>query len=165
MQLAEKAHEGQVRTFQGVPYVWHPHSVSKLVEMYSRPEHDVKVLRTVAMLHDVVEDCNVELSEIKKKFGKDVRDLVEELTSDQERIDEIGKTEYLKEAVLEMSDDALFVKLCDRLDNVSDLRLVHDDFRERYIRETEDILSYLYTHRELTSSQLAVYSAIRDFLK
>ena len=69
---------GQVRKFTGEPYVEHPIEVSNLVAKSARC---TKVMIAAALLHDVAEDTSVTLSDIEKRFGPEVRELVECLTN------------------------------------------------------------------------------------
>ena len=59
-----------------------------------------------------------------------------------------------------MSSWALVIKLCDRLDNVSDLMNSDEKFRNRYARETIDILNYLLSNRELSDTHINIIKSI-----
>ncbi len=161
--FAGGAHEGQVRNFQDVPYILHPVSVAKLVEVYSESD-STNLLRVVALLHDTVEDTEVSLSEISSEFNRKVAAIVEELTNDEDKIDKAGKTAYLQETLVEMSDNALYVKLCDRLDNVLDLKLTPTYFRKRYAQATKKVIKHLISKRDLTNPQKQVASKIEETL-
>ena len=69
--FAKKAHEGQVDK-SGKPYFGHPKAVAAMVEG--------EVEKTVAYLHDVVEDTGVSVEEIRSLFGDEVADAVDLLT-------------------------------------------------------------------------------------
>ncbi len=70
--LAEKAHSGQFRA-SGEPYIVHPVEAAKITVQLGMDTDTV----VTALLHDVVEDTNVTLEEIKKEFGTDVANLVD----------------------------------------------------------------------------------------
>ena len=73
--LAYEAH-GDQRRVSGVPYILHPTSVACiLVEIGMATDCVV-----AALLHDVVEDTEVELDEIKKQFGETIAELVDGVT-------------------------------------------------------------------------------------
>lgn len=60
-RVATKAHEGQTRKFgedKGKPYIIHPERVAKKFDRFP-------ILQTVAWLHDVIEDTNITISELK----------------------------------------------------------------------------------------------------
>jgi (p)ppGpp synthase/HD superfamily hydrolase len=64
-EFAKAAHEGQTRKFSGDPYIVHPVRVSLLASQFGLSYGD----QVVALLHDVVEDCDVSLDEIHEGFG------------------------------------------------------------------------------------------------
>ena len=63
-----------------------------------------------------------------------------------------------------MSSWALVIKLCDRLDNVSDLMNSSENFRNRYSRETIDILNYLLSNRKLSDTHINIIKGILSAL-
>ena len=70
-----KAHGSQKRA-SGDPYFSHPLEVAGILAEY---KFDSKTIIT-ALLHDVVEDCDIPLSDIKKEFGEEVAKLVDGVT-------------------------------------------------------------------------------------
>jgi (p)ppGpp synthase/HD superfamily hydrolase len=88
--------------------------------------------------------------------------LVEELTSDSFKQKEVGKTAYLCEKMARMSDWGLVIKLCDRLDNVTDFAFAPTKFVNKYAKETMDIIAHLRVHYILTQTQQNI---IRDIEK
>lgn len=154
IEFAVEKHQGQVRKGDGRPYILHPMSVMLRIGQ-AKESTNPFLLASAAILHDTVEDCNVELSEIASKFGYDVAALVDELTLDKTQYTKNpgGKKVYLAEHMVEMSSYALAIKLADRLDNVSDLSKVTEDFRKKYIEETGYILNTISSSgRKLTKS-------------
>lgn len=116
--LALSAHNGQKRV-SGVPYILHPTSVACiLVEIGMDTESVV-----AALLHDVVEDTEISLEEIKKQFGETIAEIVDGVTklakisysSREER-----QAENLRKMLIAMSNDirVIIVKLADRLHNL-----------------------------------------------
>jgi (p)ppGpp synthase/HD superfamily hydrolase len=65
-----------------------------------------------------------------KTICKEVADIVLELTSDNNEIKYKSKTLYLIQKLIKMSDDALIVKLSDRLQNISDAFTTSEKFRK-----------------------------------
>lgn len=74
-EFAEKAHKGQKQA-TGKPYIEHPRLVAKLLKKWKQDDEVI----SAALLHDVVEDCNVPLSKIRKFFGKKVVSLVDAMS-------------------------------------------------------------------------------------
>ena len=119
IEFATQKHEGQTRKFSGKPYVTHPINVSNIVHQYCLGNKNYETLMTSAILHDTLEDTETTFKEIESNFGKEVSNLVQELTNDNEEL-QAGKTEYMKKKFLKLSNNALILKLADRLDNMRD---------------------------------------------
>ncbi len=136
--FAAAAHEGQMRK-NGEPYIQHPlHTAYILAEIKAD-------LATVAagLLHDVPEDTGHSPEEIKKLFGNEIYSLVKGVTK-------LGKIKYrgieryrenLKKMFLAMTSDlrVIFVKFCDRLNNLRTLESLPPDKQKRIARETLEI--------------------------
>lgn len=150
--FAKQAHKGQVRKFINKPYFGaHVVRVNGIVKQYTTDEY----LLCAALLHDTLEDCyedpEVGLVELKELFGTRVGNLVWELTSDGDEIDDDydgSKTDYLTDKMIHMSDDALIIKLADRLQNISDAFTATERFRNKYFQETSEILTEIQKYRQ-----------------
>jgi (p)ppGpp synthase/HD superfamily hydrolase len=70
--FAARAHEGQHRKTNTVPFIAHPFAVAMIVQAMGCDETAV----IAALLHDTVEDSNVEIDEIRARFGEEVAALV-----------------------------------------------------------------------------------------
>jgi len=78
LAFAVRCHSGQLRESVGQPYIEHPLEVARLL----RDAGCEKEVVAAGLLHDVVEDANVTFSEISRRFGADVAELVEGVTDD-----------------------------------------------------------------------------------
>lgn len=150
--FAKQKHEGQIRK-DGSAYINHPKKVAEIVKKYFSYHSRVNELITAAYLHDVVEDTDTTIEEIREKFGEYVAYLVNGVTNNDIQKKRMGKTNYLCNKMLHMDEDVLNLKLCDRLSNTLDLCNANKDFAEKYETETTIILNYLLTNKKLTSSQ------------
>ena len=75
LEFAIESHKDQKRK-TGEPYIIHPiNTAIYLAEM----KMDWPTI-SAALLHDVIEDCQVEYEELEDKFGKEVADLVDGVT-------------------------------------------------------------------------------------
>jgi GTP pyrophosphokinase len=160
-KLAQTAHESQERKFSGQPYWYHPVRVAHTVEDFGGSKSVV----VAAYLHDVVEDTGYTVEDVADEFGGEVAAIVLELTNDEEQISQVGKTEYMKHKLASMSEDALLVKLADRLDNTSDLSEVESDFAPRYAAETKEALDHLESVRTLYGAHKRLVNEIRKNIK
>lgn len=158
--FAKSAHDGVHRKFSDDPYFEHVRKVFKLLKMFDTND----VLGASALLHDVVEDTEFTYDDIKLEFGLEVANLVKELTSVNELVDVMGKPGYLLDKMVSMSDDALTIKLCDRLQNLSDHFSTSDKFRIKYYSETKYIIDNLRHWRKLNRKHLNIVSLIEGLL-
>ena len=138
-RYAAFAHEGQMRK-TGEPYISHPVAVACIL---AKLHLDLPTL-LAALLHDVVEDTGVAISEISDTFGKQVADLVEGLT----KLDKIefqsatqAQAENFRKMLLAMSQDVrvILVKLADRLHNMQTLDAMKPEKQKRIAQETLEI--------------------------
>ncbi|NMA62918.1 MAG: bifunctional (p)ppGpp synthetase/guanosine-3',5'-bis(diphosphate) 3'-pyrophosphohydrolase [Syntrophomonadaceae bacterium] len=137
--FAEAAHDGQNR-ISGEPYISHPLEVALIL---SELDLDVATL-VAALLHDVVEDTQVELEVITSEFGEEVAliiDGVTKLSRLEFKSKEEAQAENLRKMFLAMAKDirVLLIKLADRLHNMRTL-VYHSEEKQREIaQETLEI--------------------------
>lgn len=119
--LAEAAHEGQMRS-SGEKYITHPLSVASILLDYCMDTDTI----CAALMHDVVEDTETTLDEIKKKFGEDVALMVDGVTKIGQvplNTKEEQHAENIRKILMAMSKDirVIIIKLADRLHNMRTL--------------------------------------------
>lgn len=158
IEYATIMHEGQIR-FGGVPYINHPKRVAEYVRKYKQ-SNNIEMLIMCAYLHDTLEDTKATYYDLVNIFGPQVASIVLELTTDEDLKKEIGKERYLEIKMKNMSSWALVIKLCDRLDNISDLGNASIQFRKKYTKETLQIIYYLLENRKLSYTQLSITKQI-----
>lgn len=137
--FAARAHKGQLRR-SGEPYLSHPLEATSMLA-------DMNLDRTTlvaGLLHDVLEDTDVTLAEIRESFGKDVAGLVEGVTKISrvhEASPELRQAETIRKIILAMTDDlrVIFIKLADRVHNLKTLKFLDEDSQRRIAKETLDI--------------------------
>jgi len=157
LEFAIKSHKGQKRK-TGEPYIIHPiNTAIYLAEM----KMDWSTI-SAALLHDVMEDCEVEYTELKNKFGKEVAILVDGVTklptikitsSTQENIrldyaSDISRAATIRKLLLSTTEDArvILIKLADRLHNMQTLFALDEKSQSRIALETMEIFAPL-AHR------------------
>ncbi len=145
-ELAVSKHEGQFRK-SGDPYISHPLHVAYLLSEYNAGPATI----AAGLLHDVVEDTDVTLDEVRKQFGDDVAKIVDGVTK-------ISKLKYMtKEKVLAKSHQkillamakdvrVILVKLVDRLHNMRTMQFQSPEKQKRIAQETLDLYAPL-AHR------------------
>lgn len=156
--FAYRKHKGQSRR-DGTEYIVHPIRVANNVAHFVKSDN-INKLMTVAYLHDTLEDTDTTYEEIRNIFGEGIADMVLELTNDKELKARIGKTECLKQGILGMNEDSLTVKLCDRLDNVSDLTTSSEEFRQKYLKQTLELIEFMFRCKKLTNTHITIIKEI-----
>ncbi|KUO59085.1 MFS transporter [bacterium BRH_c32] len=134
-----ESHKNDFRA-SGEPYFNHPVEVASIIAR-EIPLDDVSVAS--ALLHDVVEDSDIELGLITREFGKEVAEIVDGVTkiSGVFRGQEIVQAENYRKLLLSMVKDVrvILVKFADRLHNMRTLEFVHPQKQRRIAKETLEI--------------------------
>jgi len=137
-KIADQTHQGKKR-LTGHDYITHPLAVAyKLAQMGL----DTNVI-TAGLLHDVVEDGEMELVEIEKIFGNDVAFLVDGLTK-LRKVKYRGMQRYvenMRKMFLAMASDVrvVFIKFADRLHNLQTLYGMPAHKQKRVAQEVLEI--------------------------
>lgn len=134
--FAKEAHKEQRRK-SGEPYVMHPLAVARIVaeELGLGAEPII-----AAFLHDVVEDTDFTIEDIKEKFGEDVAFLVNVVTKKKKtRYDASKQIDNYKQMLDSLQYDirALLIKLADRLHNMRTLNSMRPDKQMKIAGETD----------------------------
>lgn len=138
-EFSAKAHEGQKRK-SGEPYLVHLLEVSKILTVMKMDTSSV----IAALLHDTVEDTDVSVDDVSKRFGKDISEIVDgvtKLSMMQFSNKEERQAENYRKMILAMSKDirVILVKLADRLHNMRTLQYMKESKQMRIAQETLDI--------------------------
>lgn len=160
--FAKQKHQGQLRD-GGQPYIIHPIRVARIV-LENKKSKNNDILVASALLHDTLEDTYTSYKELEENFGEVVASLVMELTTASYVPKLEGKDVYLSHKMENMSSYALYVKLADRLDNITDLEHTSDEKRIRILNQTKNIIDYLTAHITFTSSQQKLVDKINKIL-
>lgn len=141
--FAEAAHAGQTRQ-SGEPYIEHPRAVRKILEEeFPEPVDDVTL--AVALLHDVLEDCDVHPTIIKERYGTPVQEGVTLLSWNIKALDIDRDPRVYWSGIRNGPRYVRLVKGADRIHNMRDA-IAHLDERmmRHYAEETErDLLPIL----------------------
>src|SRR6187399_2037576 len=143
---AERAHRGQVRR-SGEPFINHPLGVALICAQLHLDEQTI----AAALLHDVIEDTETDLDELRAAFGPDIALLVEGVTkltriSFQSR--EQAEAENYRKMIVAMAQDVrvILIKLADRLHNMRTIEYLGKQKQLQKARETLEVYAPL-AHR------------------
>ena len=142
-ELAQVAHEGQLRK-SGELFIEHPIGVARILARLGMDSTTI----VGALLHDAVEDTDVELEDIEGSFGPEVALIIDGLTKldkIQFRTKEQERAENLRKMIVAMAKDlrVLIIKLADRLHNMRTLTALAPTKREHVATETLEIYAPL----------------------
>jgi (p)ppGpp synthase/HD superfamily hydrolase len=116
LRFARRVHLGQYRKQTGEQFVEHPIAVARLL---SDSGYDGSLI-AAAYLHDVVEKTDVELDEIRERFGPSVADLVDQLSEDPDIDGYAARKRALRKGILESGGDPVIIYAADRVANMRD---------------------------------------------
>lgn len=135
--FAKQAHKG-VRRHSGEPYIMHPIAVARIVS------EEIGLGSTsicAALLHDVVEDTDYTVEDIRNLFGDKIAQIVDGLTKIAGGIfgtQASAQAENFKKLLLTMSEDirVILIKIADRLHNMRTLSSMRVDKQYKIAGET-----------------------------
>lgn len=139
--FATEAHAGQVRKYTGEDYINHPIEVMSIVKSVPHTED----MLCAALLHDVVEDCGVQLGEIFDIFGPDVCYMVNDLSDASKPSDGNRATRKTidRNWIAGAKARSKTIKLADLISNSKSICEHDKDFAKVYIKEKELLLEVL----------------------
>jgi len=151
-QVAQAAHAEQKRV-SGEPYFQHSLAVADIL---ANIDMDYETI-AAALLHDVVEDSEISIDDIRKQFGDSIANLVDGVTkmlliqtfkgdqSTKKEKKERVQAESLRKMLLAMVEDVrvVLIKLADRAHNMRTLSVFSEGKQKRIASETLDIYAPL----------------------
>jgi GTP pyrophosphokinase len=142
-EFAKKAHRGQKRK-TGEYFLIHPLYTAYYVADLGLGRDSI----CAALLHDVIEDCNISKSKIRKEFNSTIAKLVKGVTNLRHTEDKkITKSsvENLRKFFIVAAEDirAVIIKLADRLHNAQTIEGLSPERQKTYAEEIKYVFSTL----------------------
>ena len=156
--FATQAHAGQMRKMANTPYILHPLEVAVIISTMTDDEN----VMAAGLLHDTVEDCDVDPKEIKARYGPRVAAQVQSETEDKlsERPAEETWMERKEESLLMLQHtkdrDVKILWLGDKLSNIR-------SFYREWLRQGDQMWQAL--HQKDPKMQGWYYRTIARYLK
>ena len=156
--VAFYAHANQKRR-DGSKYITHPVEVANILADLKMDKDSI----CAALMHDVLEDCDITKNNLRSLFGEDVADIVD-------GVSKLGKLDIanrkdndannLQKMMLAMSKDVrvVLVKICDRLHN---MRTIEHLPRSKQIRKSKETIE-LYGPLALRIGMQTISSELED---
>src|ERR687892_936024 len=144
--FASERHEGQQRR-SGEDFILHPLGVARILAELGRDD----VTLAAALVHDVVEDTQATVEEVRAEFGEEVATLVEgvtKLTRIQFQSREHAEAENYRKMIMAMAQDVrvILVKLADRMHNLRTIEYLGKQKQLQKAREALEVYAPL-AHR------------------
>jgi len=138
-EVAERAHEGQTRQ-SGLAYITHPIAVAAIAFEMKLDHRSV----AAALLHDVLEDTEIDKAQLEEQFGPEIAEIVDglsKLNKTEFHTREQAQAESLRKMLLAMVSDmrVILIKLADRLHNMRTLGALDPARKRRIARETLEV--------------------------
>ena len=158
LSFALKAHEGQIRKREDIPFILHPCEAASIAATLTT---DREILAAV-LLHDTVEDTETTIDDVREALGDRVAELVAGETENQ--YEELSRSESWKrrkEESLEhlKTTDDIGVKIMWLSDKLSNMR----SFCRQYLREGDAMWEHY--HQKDKTQQKWYYDTIAELLK
>jgi (p)ppGpp synthase/HD superfamily hydrolase len=119
LAFADERHAGQTRDLDSIPFVTHPVEVACLLHEAGYSDQVV----AAGVLHDVLEDTDVERTELEQRFGREVAELVEAVTDDPTIEDHAERKAALRRQVANAGESAAAVFAADKVSKARELRV------------------------------------------
>lgn len=162
------AHKDVMRKGRGVPYLVHPLEAVSIVSMITKDQE----LMAAAALHDVVEDTNITIEDIRHEFGDRVASLVNEETVKAEAgVDKTATWRARKQQVVNQiaagNYDSKVVAIGDKLSNMRtmyyDYQIIGDKLWDRFNTHNPEDHKWYYLQLCDALSDLKDTSAYMEF--
>ena len=134
--FASESHKGQTRKDGKTPYILHPIRVAAKVSAHPAATEPMII---AAYLHDVIEDCPVTREQIEARFGTVCAEYVYLLTNISKSLGiqpRKARKEYDAKRLSSAPKEVKIIKLCDRIDNLSEISCLERGFQLLYQEES-----------------------------
>ena len=144
LKLSEEAHSNQLRK-SGDPFITHPLEVAKILTSIKLDADSI----VAGLLHDTLEDTNLNIEEIHLNFGNQIVELVDGLTKINKYSLKVKNQKFgenYKKLILATTKDlrVILVKLADRLHNMRTIQFLKDENKKTKIAlETLEVFAPL----------------------
>ena len=165
-------HQGKIRKLRGVPVILHSMEVAQILSTMT----DEQELLTAGILHDIVENTDGTLGEIKKRFGKRVAFLVSSVSEFKNPADDVPDTwkQRKEDSLLTLrSSNDLGVEMLWLADKLADIRALAGVYSEAgealwaQLQQNDPALQHWYYRSVAESVELSLNKtgAFKELIK
>jgi (p)ppGpp synthase/HD superfamily hydrolase len=156
LDFAAERHRGQRRDTDGAPFILHPLEVAQLLRGRDCPDHVV----AAGVLHDVLEDTDVDCAELAERFGEDVAGLVCSVSEPPGGGSYEQRKQRLRDRVSDAPrDDSRLIYAADKVAKVRELRIGLAQSRRDLPAEK---LGHYWASLHLLEAQLGGHPLVRQ---
>ncbi len=131
IETAAKTHEHQKRKSTDIPYIVHPFEIAMILQRNGIEDQEILA---AGILHDTLEDGDLDSSYLEKAFSKRVKELVlgasEEIEGRDQRPWNIRKAHTIK-TIKTLNDDAKLIVCADKLSNARSILRAYEEMGNR----------------------------------
>jgi (p)ppGpp synthase/HD superfamily hydrolase len=151
IELLEEKFDGEM--YGDLKYIVHCFNVENMAIKFLLKYPRIEAIRLACLGHDLIEDTDITIDELRKYISGDIIDLIERV-SDKEgknrRERHLNTYCYIRE-----KEEAVLVKLCDRLSNLEEsLKSKNENKKSMYKKEFNTFKSALYDPRHQIAKPL-----------
>ncbi|HAS46146.1 MAG TPA: bifunctional (p)ppGpp synthetase/guanosine-3',5'-bis(diphosphate) 3'-pyrophosphohydrolase [Microscillaceae bacterium] len=159
LDFAGEAHKAQKIPGSEIPYVTHVARVASEVILawsQSTTKFEINYAIACALLHDTIEDTSVTFDEVVQQFGEEIAHGVLALTKNETLPTKEAQMKDSLERILKQKTEVRIVKMCDRIDNLTEPPHYWDEAKKRrYQKEARLILDTLGGVNEWVEARLS----------
>lgn len=144
LDFANEKHRMFFRKHSGVPYLIHPLKVLEKLTSWGITYQKYLDLWIASILHDVVEDSDATIEQIRIRFGDNIANLVDALTFKPEFEDKETYLQNFMQALI----GALLIKIADRICNVLDYNDTQPGYAFKYLLKAEILIEIWWSRKE-----------------
>jgi len=158
-QYASEAHEATNHKYDGKPYSYHLNMVADYASRFSKalitylnwsdpvkfiwPEREIELAIAGAWVHDVIEDARQTFNDVKRATNEEVAEIAFALTNEKGKTRADRANEKYYEG-LRKNPIAQYIKICDRLANITHAKEKHSRMLSKYRAEYVEFRQKLY---------------------
>jgi (p)ppGpp synthase/HD superfamily hydrolase len=163
LEYATEMHKNQTRKDSNLPYISHPIKVAEICSIFTNSVN----VQIGALLHDVVEDCDCTLNDIKHHFGDEIYIIVKYCTAISKHSDGNRKKRKIidKNHYLCGNNESKIIKVADAIHNCHDMSnsfKLCDFFKNVYLDEKIKLINSMV---ETASYGTSLYLICNAFIK
>ena len=141
-----------------LPYQYHLNMVVYVFEKFKHLVEEIKRedVKLACYAHDLIEDARISYSDLKKKLGYDVAELVYSVTNEKGKNRHERANDKYYQGILQLKYGP-FVKLCDRIANVEYSKMTQSRMFDLYKKENSEFMQKLGYGRVIHYQEMFKY--------